>query len=59
MGTKLRALYQRRKGRDLFDIWLVSKNNLIDHNVVLDIFLAHCEKADQKITRALFEKKLA
>jgi predicted nucleotidyltransferase component of viral defense system len=23
MGTKLRALYQRRKGRDLFDIWLV------------------------------------
>ncbi|MEO8424736.1 MAG: nucleotidyl transferase AbiEii/AbiGii toxin family protein [Actinomycetota bacterium] len=23
MGTKLRALYQRRKGRDLFDLWLV------------------------------------
>jgi predicted nucleotidyltransferase component of viral defense system len=23
MSTKLRALYQRRKGRDLFDIWLV------------------------------------
>jgi predicted nucleotidyltransferase component of viral defense system len=23
MATKLRALYQRRKGRDLFDIWLV------------------------------------
>jgi predicted nucleotidyltransferase component of viral defense system len=22
LGTKLRALYQRRKGRDLFDIWL-------------------------------------
>lgn len=22
MGTKLRALYQRRKGRDLFDLWL-------------------------------------
>lgn len=21
MATKLRALYQRRKGRDLFDIW--------------------------------------
>ena len=23
MSTKLRALYQRRKGRDLFDVWLV------------------------------------
>ena len=23
MSTKLRALYQRRKGRDLFDLWLV------------------------------------
>jgi predicted nucleotidyltransferase component of viral defense system len=23
MGTKLRALYQREKGRDLFDLWLV------------------------------------
>jgi predicted nucleotidyltransferase component of viral defense system len=23
MGTKLRALYQRRKGRDLFDLWYV------------------------------------
>ena len=23
MGTKLRALYQRRKGRDLFDLWMV------------------------------------
>ena len=22
LGTKLRALYQRRKGRDLFDIWV-------------------------------------
>ena len=22
LGTKLRALYQRRKGRDLFDLWL-------------------------------------
>ena len=28
MGTKLRALYQRRKGRDLFDLWkaLTSSN---------------------------------
>ena len=26
MGTKLRALYQREKGRDLFDLWLVLRD---------------------------------
>jgi predicted nucleotidyltransferase component of viral defense system len=29
MATKLRALYQRRKGRDLFDMWLVLNSCLI------------------------------
>lgn len=26
LGTKLRALYQRRKGRDLFDLWWAASN---------------------------------
>lgn len=26
LGTKLSALYQRKKGRDLFDLWYVHKN---------------------------------
>lgn len=58
MGTKLKALYERRKGRDLFDLWLVLKNDLINPDIVLKVFLAHCEKTNQKITRALFEKSL-
>lgn len=58
MGTKIRALYQRRKGRDLFDLWLVLKNNLIDIDVALKVFLAHCNKDKQNVTRALFEKNL-
>ena len=58
MGTKIRALYQRRKGRDLFDLWIVLKDNLIDADVVLKVFLAHCNKDNQNITRALFEKNL-
>ncbi len=58
MGTKIRALYQRRKGRDLFDLWISLKNNLIDADVVLEVFLAHCNKDNQNITRALFEKNL-
>lgn len=58
MGTKVRALYQRRKGRDLFDLWLVLKDNLIDPEITLKVFLAHCNKSNQKVTRALFEKNL-
>lgn len=30
MATKLRALYQRRKGRDLFDLWLVLTQLQVD-----------------------------
>jgi predicted nucleotidyltransferase component of viral defense system len=58
MGTKIKALYQRRKGRDLFDLWIVLKDNLIDPDIVLKVFLAHCNKDNQKVTRALFEKNL-
>ena len=38
MATKLRALYQRRKGRDLFDVWYVADHKLINLNRVFDIF---------------------
>jgi predicted nucleotidyltransferase component of viral defense system len=58
MGTKIRALYQRRKGRDLFDLWLVIRDNLIDPEVVLKVFLEHCNRDNQNVTRALFEKNL-
>lgn len=35
IGTKLRALYQRKKGRDLFDLWKALENpNLNTKNVV-------------------------
>jgi predicted nucleotidyltransferase component of viral defense system len=30
LGTKLRALYQRRKGRDLFDLYWALKNHQVD-----------------------------
>ena len=35
LGTKLRALYQRRKGRDLFDLWkALSTQNLNTENII-------------------------
>jgi predicted nucleotidyltransferase component of viral defense system len=58
IATKLRALYQRRKGRDLFDLWLVLKNNLINTDSVINIFRQYCKKDKQNITRSLFEQSL-
>lgn len=42
LGTKLRALYQRRKGRDLFDLHkaLISKENL-DHSNLIKCYLEY------------------
>ena len=40
MATKLRALYQRRKGRDLFDLWHVLNDLNINEQLVVD-GLAH------------------
>ncbi len=35
LGTKIRALYQRKKGRDLFDLWYVlSKEKLSDEKII-------------------------
>ncbi len=59
MGSKLRALYQRRKGRDLFDLWVVLKNELVDPREIIKIYLSHCEKEKLVVTRALFEKSMA
>lgn len=59
IATKLRALYQRRKGRDLFDLWYVLKQKLINIDNVIKIFHQYCKREKQIITRALFEKNLA
>ncbi|MBW8308048.1 MAG: nucleotidyl transferase AbiEii/AbiGii toxin family protein [Candidatus Paracaedibacteraceae bacterium] len=58
MATKLKALYQRRKGRDLFDLWLIVSRGLINPSNVLKLFDVYCAHEDIKITRALFEKSL-
>lgn len=59
MGTKLKALYQREKGRDLFDMWLVLKDNLIDCQMVIEIFEKYCRHENISISRANFERNLS
>lgn len=58
MGTKLKALYQRNKGRDLFDMWFVLRNELIDCQQVVNIFHKYCENDDTRVTQANFERNL-
>ncbi len=58
MGTKLRALYQRRKGRDLFDLWLCLSRGLLDPDQVVACFFAYMKHEKRTISRAEFEQNL-
>lgn len=58
MGTKLRALYQRRKGRDLFDLWLCLSRGLLDPAQVVACFAAYMKHEGRTISRAEFERNL-
>ena len=60
LGTKLRALYQRKKGRDLFDLWYAFNraNPVPDAGRVVETFLKYMEHGGHQISRALFEQNL-
>lgn len=38
LGTKLRALYQRKKGRDLFDLWCTMTQRDVRDDAIVDAF---------------------
>ncbi|MBL7220659.1 MAG: nucleotidyl transferase AbiEii/AbiGii toxin family protein [Phycisphaerae bacterium] len=58
LGTKLRALYQRRKGRDLFDLWLCLDRGMADPNKVVACFARYMQKEGNTVSRAEFEANL-
>lgn len=59
LATKLRALYQRKKGRDLFDLYFALKNGFTDIDGLLSCFKRYLDAEGNTITRAMFEKNLA
>ncbi len=59
MGTKLRAMYQRRKGRDLFDLWLCLHESLIDPERVASCCVEYMAREGHPATRARFEQNMA
>ena len=61
LATKLRALYQRKKGRDLFDLWTALSPDAptIGIESLLDCFARYMEHGNTPVTRAQFELNLA
>ncbi len=59
LGTKLRALYQRKKGRDLFDLALALERADVDRERVVTCFSRYMDAQGERISRAMFEQNLA
>lgn len=59
LGTKLRALYQRKRGRDLFDLWLALSGGMVEQDQVLGCFAEYMKSGGATATRAQFEENMA
>ena len=58
LGTKLRALYQRRKGRDLFDLWFALTRGKAKPHRVIEVFQKYMVASGLTITREKFKQNL-
>jgi predicted nucleotidyltransferase component of viral defense system len=58
LGTKLRALYQRKKGRDLFDLFVASSRTKVDPARVVECFARYLEHDGKRVSRAELEMNL-
>ena len=52
LATKLRALYQRRKGRDLFDLWWANERADVDPAHIVALLAEYQAAADRPMIRA-------
>ena len=60
LATKLRALYQRRKGRDLFALWYASERATIVPREIVRLFGVYIAHAGLSVpSHASFERNLA
>jgi len=58
LATKVRALYQRRKGRDLFDLWYGLKEGKADAAKVVRIFKEYMKAEGHRISVGDYEKNI-
>lgn len=58
LGSKLRALYQRRKSRDLYDLYTALFHEIVSADDVVAAFQEHIRAQSLSVSRAEFEKNL-
>lgn len=58
LATKLRALYQRRKGRDLYDLWLGVSERKADTGRIIQAFQQYMASEGQTIDSVSYDKNL-
>ncbi len=58
LGTKLRALYHRRKSRDLFDLWIADRRGRVDPARVVECFSWYLAHDGAHVSRVEFEMNL-
>lgn len=58
LATKLRALYQRKKGRDLFDLTVALEDDRTDPQRIVQTFRSYMEAENRPPSRAMFEQNL-
>jgi len=59
LGTKLRALFQRKKGRDLYDLWAALVTLDVDAEGIVECFRRYMASDGATVTRAMFEANLS
>jgi predicted nucleotidyltransferase component of viral defense system len=59
LATKLRALYQRKKGRDLFDLAVALDHPDCDAATIIETFDVYMNHEDHKVSRSRFQENVA
>ena len=59
LATKMRALYQRRKGRDLFDLWYGVSIGKAQPSVIVDTFRKYMKVEGHQISQKQYRQNLA
>lgn len=59
LGTKLRALYQRKKGRDLFDLAVALKNPASNPDKIIEVFYKYMGHEGRDVSKKQFSDNFA
>ena len=54
LGTKMRALYQRRKGRDLFDMWFAITQTKVEPDKIIEAWNFYMKEEGNSVTQKEF-----